>query len=73
MSGCIGCEDSFGFEKQSDGTLILRITRDGITTSKITSLQALNLPVDMTGLALHNAVQPHLKALKKERDRSDRA
>ena len=73
MSGCIGCDDSFSYEKQSDGTLILSVTRDGITTSKTTSLQALSLPVVMTGLALHKAVQPHLKALKKERDRSDRA
>ena len=73
MSGCIGCEDSFGYEKQSDGTLILRLVRDGITTTQTTSLKDLNLSPDMTGLALHKAVQPHLKALQKQRDLSDRA
>ena len=73
MSGCIGCTDDLGYEKQSDGTLILRIKRDGITTTEITSLKALNLSNDLTGLALHNALHPHLKALQKQRDLSDRA
>ena len=73
MSGCIGCTDNLGFEKQSDGTLILRLVRDGIATTKTTSLKALNLPPDLNGMALHQAVQPHLKALQKQRDLSDRA
>ena len=60
MSGCIGCSDNLGYEKQSDGTLILRLTRDGITTTKTTSLEALNLSPDMTGLALHKAIQARL-------------
>jgi hypothetical protein len=73
MSGCIGCTDDFGYEKQSDGTLILSLVRDGITTTKTTSLKALNLSNDLNGLALHNALNPHLKALQKQRDLSDRA
>ena len=73
MSGCIGCEDSFSYERESDGTLHLILVRDGITTRKTTNLKALNLDNSLTPLALHQALQSHFKALSKERDRSDRA
>ena len=73
MSGCIGCDDSFSYERESDGTLHLNLVRDGITTRKTTTLEALNLSSDLTPLALHQALQSHFKALSKERDRTDRA
>ena len=74
MSGCIGCEDDMGFTVESDGTVILRIQRDKITTEERTTLRKLGLEhANLTGLALHNAMQPHLRALQKKRDISDRS
>ena len=73
MSGCIGCNDETGYEVQSDGTVILRLVRDGIETIEQTSLTELGLGTGLRGLALHRLMQPHLRKLIKKRDASDRA
>ena len=74
MSGCIGCDDDTGYTIESDGTVTLRITRDKITTEEKTTLKELGLEhANLTGLALHNAMQPHIRQLQKKRDASDRA
>jgi hypothetical protein len=74
MSGCIGCDDNMSYEVQSDGTVILRIVRDGIESTERTTMQALGLNHSgLSGLALHNAMQPALRRLQKKRDASDRA
>ena len=73
MSGCIGCNDSTGYEVQSDGTVILRLVRDGIETTEQTSLKELGFGQGLSGLALHRLMQPHLRRLQKKRDASDRA
>ena len=73
MSGCIGCSDSFSYEALSDGTIIMRLERDGITSKKVTSRVELGLSEHLNGLALHHALKQHEKEMVRERDISDRS
>ena len=73
MSGCIGCGDSFSYEALSDGTIIMRLERDGITSKKVTSRAELGLSEHLNGLALHRAMKRHEKEMVRERDISDRS
>ena len=73
MSGCIGCSDSFSYEVLSDGTIIMQLERDGITSEKVTSRAELGLSEHLDDLAFDHAMEQHEKEMIRERDISDRS